>query len=292
MDLQRFIDYLKNKEGINETEKVVLNALTDGAFLERFNSLKHLESIPNAVNVINDPQRHDSPDNEHYQKVLVEITNTYLSYLYDSKGKYTSIKQELSALEKRIDTQNANLDRIEQLEKLLSGEKVLTIYAKEFKKRAKSYYRTARKWQRYLQASYVIVALVVVAAFTAPLADVSIARNVVPPELASNLQLALLAFKALVILGAVQLSRFYARNYNANMHLYQQALHKHDVLRSLKGAYSTISEDSKIFRDELIKTAAIIAFQNIESGYLTTKEGAGDADAHTSSILDSILRPK
>lgn len=292
MNLQNLIDYLQNKENLSELESVTLKAITDNTFLQRFNQLKYIENMQNLAGVVNSPQGNDSPDNANYQNLLVQISNTYLSYLYDSKGKYISIKKELSALEDRINVQNENLNRIENLEKLLSGEKVLTIYAKEFKKRAKAYYRTARKWQRWLQASYFVVAFVVIVSFTTPLVDTGFIKSILTPELIPYMQIALLLFKALLILGAVQLSRFYAKNYNANMHLYQQTLHKHDVLRSLKGVYLTISEENRQYRDELIKNAAVIAFQNIESGYLTVKEGAGDADAHTSSILNSIFRSR
>ena len=61
-------------------------------------------------------------------------------------------------------------------------------------------------------------------------------------------------------------------------------------MRALVGIYKTIDPENKAARDELIKTGALTAFQNIESGYITTKEGAGNADAGLYAVINGVLR--
>ncbi len=290
MNLEGLRTYLIGKTEKNELEKIALTAVNDENFINTYGSLKYFESIPGFVDVLNDPTSHGNVVSAHYTHLLVELSSTYKAYLYDTKGKYSAIKSAQQEIIENINRVKSDIINIEQVSKAISGEKVLNVYAKEFKKRASAYQRAARRWMKFLVGSYFVVAIVVILIFTINVTDTKEIYALIADEFKPFLQIALLVFKALVLLGAVQLSRFFARNFNANMHLYQQTLHKHDVLRSLQGAYNTISVDNISARDELIKTGAIIAFQNIESGYITTKEGAGDADAYTNSLLANIIK--
>ncbi len=290
MNLQVLIEYLDAKENLSRLEKIVLTALRDVDFVDEYARLKYLEALQQAVNVLNAPQQYDSPDNAYYQQVLAAVSNTYRAYLYDTKGKYTNLKAELNDLQTTIRAAQGDIANIEKVSKAISGEKVLSVYALEFEERAKTYDSQAARWQKMLIGSYLMVAIIVVLSFGWNVTDTKFIVNHISGDLKDHLQIGLLVFKALMLLGAVQLSRFFSRNYNACKHLNTQTLHKHDVLRALEGVYKTLSVDNVAARDELIKTGAIIAFQNIESGYLTVKEGAGDADAYTSTLLTSILK--
>ncbi len=292
MNIDVFRQHLESKENLTDLEKISLGALNDTKFLEQTTNLIFLKSLVNQENVFNNPQSYDSPDNEFYMLALTEITNIYRGYLYDTKGKYTSIKSDVDEINKSLATAKTDIENIESVSKVISGEKVLSVYAKEFKKRSKGYLRAAKRWQKWLIWSYIVLSVVVVLAFTMPLVNSNILNRIISQDLKIYPQIAILLFKALIILAAVQLSRFFTKNYNASMHLYHQTLHKYDVLRSLQGIYNTISNENLEARDELIKAAAIIAFQNIESGYITVKEGAGGAEGHIDAILSSVFKVK
>ena len=295
MDFNSLIEYLQNKKDKIRLEILALHAIKDKDFMQEYSNLDFTIHLHQFRHVVSNPHSYDSPtsnDNEkaNYNLVLVEIINTYTGYLYDNKGKYSNLKESISKLEERIKQTNASIDEITSVSKLISGEKVLQVYAKEFKKRSDDYETEAGKWQKKLYVGFSILGAIFVSFFFLNVIDINVFQKYLSDELVYFGYFTMIAIKIIILVGLIQVIRFFYRNYNANKHLANQSLHKCDVLRSLHGIYTTISSDNKEARDELIKTGALTAFQNIESGYITTKEGAGGADAGLFAAISGILK--
>ena len=92
-----------------------------------------------------------------------------------------------------------------------------------------------------------------------------------------------LAVKFLTITAWVFVVRFVSKNYYAEKHLKQVALHRASVLKSLHAIYENITNQDE--RDSLIKIGGLVAFQPYETGYISRKEGAGEKNNNLSDLL-------
>lgn len=295
MDFTNFIQHLEQKEKKTRIEVLALQAVKDTDFMNEYSGINFAHHIQQFTNVVSNPTGYDVPDNDahraHYERALQEITTAYSSYLYDNKGKYSSLKGEIDALEGRINTANSNLEKIKETSELISGAEVLVTYAKEFKGRAVEFKEEAYKWQKKLYVGFLSLSVVVVFFFYANIiVSTEILQEYLSEEIVYYGYISIIAIKVIILIGIIQIIRFFYRNYNANKHLENQTLHKYDVLRALQGVYNTIDSENKTARDELIKTGALTAFQNTESGYITTKEGAGNTDAGLAAAISSFFR--
>lgn len=101
--------------------------------------------------------------------------------------------------------------------------------------------------------------------------------------------------KIIGLLAPAYFVRFCVQNYKANMHLSIQNTHRATIARVVRPFSDLISHPNPSFEQDvltgktgLIHAAAEVVFSQSESGYLTTKEGAGSSD----NMLDSLNRPK
>lgn len=291
MNIENLKKYLETKEEKSSFEKTVLQALKDENFLDELNQLSFLENYGQANNVINNPSSYDTPgNNRYYDGVLVHIVNAFTSYNYDAKTKFTNFNNQVDNLNQKIADADTAIDNIKKTSEIISGAEVLSTYAGEFKSRADKYGIEADKWVKKLFISYLVLACVIVTLLFINLFNVDFFKKYLSEETLHFGYAAIVFIKIIIIAIIIQLVRFFSRNYNANKHLETQSLHKYDVLKSLQGVYNTLDEDEKEARSELIKTGAITAFQNTESGYITTKEGAGGSDAGVWFAITDILK--
>ena len=101
--------------------------------------------------------------------------------------------------------------------------------------------------------------------------------------------------KVIGLLAPAYFVRFCVQNYKANKHLVIQNTHRATVAkitepftRLIAHANPDFDKDVLNGRIELTKAAAQVIFSQSESGYLTTKEGAGSSD----NMLDSLTKNK
>ncbi len=294
MNLEKFIQHLESKDNKKKLENLVLKALQDSDFIKEYHNLNYLMNVHGHFqHICDDPMRYDnsSSDNyRHYQYFLVAVSNAFTTYLYDNKGKYADLKEIISEIEKRIEDAKHDLDEIQNLNEFISGEKVLQVYAEEFKIRADEYKKEADRWQIKLYWSFFVLGVVIISFLFVNIIDFSFLTKYLSEDIKDYGYFAIIFTKIILVIGLIQVTRFGYRNYNANKHLENQSLHKYDVLRALQGVYNTISNENKDARDELIKTGALTAFQTVESGYITTKEGAGSSDAGLYAAISGILK--
>ena len=294
MNLDPLKKYLEEKwENLSKLEKNALSVLSDKDFYEEVD-WSFLRAIPN-TNIITNPSNIERNPQfiPQYNYVLNTMYTTYVSYLYDTKGKFVSFKGDINDLEKRILAANSHIDNIQKTSDLLEGAEILESYAKEFESRAKSYWDEAAESYRRLGVGFVLFAILFISFLFVKIVDISFLQWYFAEDIRISGTIMWITIKAISLIIVLQYIRFCFRNYNANKHLQQQTLHKYDVLRSLRGIYNTLDKDwDRKDRDELIKTWAIIAFQNIESGYITTKEWAGSTDSWLGWILAWVLSKK
>lgn len=99
--------------------------------------------------------------------------------------------------------------------------------------------------------------------------------------------------KIIGLLAPAYFVRFCVQNYKANMHLTVQNTHRATLAQVTNNFSKLISNKNPAFeqdvlkgRIDIIKTASQVMFAQSESGYLTTKEGAGNED----NILDGLSK--
>lgn len=294
MDLEKLKEYLENKESKNRLERMALQALLDEEFISEYGDFYYFNHMTQLRNVMNNPTEYDAGDQNRrslYIMTLKEISNNYGTYLEDEKTNYSGLKEEISSLEERLRNAGNKIENINEVSKIISGAKVLDSYAEEFENRSKNYETESRKWKKNLYWAFGWSGLIFISFIFFSIINLDNFKSEhVSEEIIKFGYISVVAIKIIILVVLIQLIRFFHRNYNANKHLANQSLHKCDVLRSLQGVYNTINVENKEARDELIKTGALIAFQNIESGYITTKEGAGNSDSGTLSFLSELFK--
>ena len=201
-------------------------------------------------------------------KKLQELTDTYEKQLEGFKGQ--------------IEASQGKLKKIEDTADVLSKSKVLPAYAKVESKNAEEHDKIAKKW---------LYVLVVVAVLFIPIVWLTYSYTL-PEFVKSNTdetwQFILnsgLAVKFLIVIAWIAVIRFVSKNYYAEKHLRQIALHRASVLKSLHAVYENITNQDE--KDSLIKAGALAAFQVYETGYISRKEGAGEAK---SNFLDMLSK--
>lgn len=294
MNLTSLLTYLQNKGSRSYLEEAARQALHDEEFRRDYNELGFLEADSNIRGAINNPQAYDNPSIPHqyqyFQRLLNDVIVAHFSYLYDKKGKFSDLKRSVTEVENRIAEANKDIDHIKKTSELIGGAKVLQEYANTFDTRANNLRdNEASAWEKYLYWSFGITAIIISSFFIAPFFRIDW-FGFLPEDLKYLQYISFIAVivRILVFIALIQIIRFCYRNYNAAKHLEHQNRHKSDVLNALFAVHQTIKDENA--KDELIKTGALIAFQTTESGYITTKEGAGNADAGLYTIISGFLK--
>ena len=296
MKIDNLKDYLSNqKESLNIFQQIVLKALKDEDFIKVTDNLDELSHIGNINNVLQNPGAYDlenSANIRQYNQTIESICNLYTSYLYEKKGKFISLAGAVEDIQQNLKDCETQIENIKAVSELVSGSIVLKGYAKKYRTRYTTYVRKAQDWLKYLQYSFIGFALTFILLLTSNLIKPSLISKYL--NLSIDIQkfgyVSILIVKIIILITVFQLIRFCARNYYANMHLAEQSLHKSDVLTSLQGVYETISDEDKESRNELIRNGALIAFQAPESGFITTKEGAGSSEIGLISLMSNVLK--
>ena len=100
--------------------------------------------------------------------------------------------------------------------------------------------------------------------------------------------------KIIGLLAPAYFIRFCVQNYKANKHLVIQNTHRATLATIAKSFSDSIEHENKTFEQDVLRgqidiihAAAEVLFLQSETGYLTTKEGAGSGD---DNMLDSLNR--
>ncbi len=222
------------------------------------------------------------------------IIKSYTSYLPDIISKYHGwklhkdsglniLEKKVAALSDRVVSSNKDLDSIEKIAKLSSGATVLVSYAEKFYTTSNEHRAQARREYRKWLISIVSVLLLIGLVFFADINEFPIIKNKLADDLKLPWNSGFLILKVVLLIIVFQITQFLRKNYNAEKHLQEIYNHRGNVLQSLHAVYLAL--DDKVERDRIISAGALAAYERGETGYISTKEGAGSGE----SILETLV---
>ena len=226
-------------------------------------------------------QRFNGEYRELYE-YLIEKLQAYLGNRAYSReldaGFGKQAKQELD----EIRTIKADIDKVRQSVKdaaSIASDTASTATSQFFDSEAIAHERQAHKWFWGVIASLAIVSVVTL------LFTISIAQDLTGEsrEINATYVTAKIAVAAISLLAL----RFTTKNYNANKHLAVINKHRANVLKSVE-AHRTTAVDSAT-KDAVLAAGVAAAFGQTETGFISTKEGAGGDSVDPVSYLKDIV---
>jgi hypothetical protein len=199
----------------------------------------------------------------------------------------TTINEKQDTISKRIEESEADLDYLNGIVKLASGASALVAYSETFSTTANKHSQSAKEMSNMYLIFLAILLLVIGLLLFVNIADYKFLKTYLAQDMLYNFSLAIFIIKIIIIFFFFQIVQFYKKSYNAEKHLEETYRHRSDVLQSLHAVYNSI--DSKDEKDRLLSAAALFAYERGETGYITTKEGAGSSDI-TDSLFARIIK--
>lgn len=195
-------------------------------------------------------------------------------YGKQAKEGLTEIRRIKSEIEKVQQTVNQAAEA--------AGDIASTAYTASFAEQATEHRQAAKKWLVALIVGSVLGALLgitVIIELVHSLND----DHYNPGTEAYIFKLSIIA---LIYFGL----RFLIRNYSAHQHLYVINKQRANALATMEAfRTSAISENAK---DEILLAAVAAAYSQQESGFITTREGAGSDDGDILEVIRSAARNK
>jgi hypothetical protein len=264
--------------GMGEPWELLAHASNDAEFDvmltgQEKNLLRQFRENPNIAN--------------SYQEPLLGIVGKYPGWKVFKDSKLKQLTKDVGALSTQVQAGKADLAELQRLAQVVGGVEALAAYAKIFKTSAKVHAESAAALRWWYFGSVLILLVVVGLVFFLNLADYNFLRSHIAQDLQYNLSLAVFGLKVVLVFFFFQLVQFFRKNYNAEKHLEETYLHRSNVLQSLHAVYRSI--DDKAEKDKLLTAAALFAFERGETGYITTKEGAGGGEV-TETFLARLLK--
>lgn len=210
---------------------------------------------------------------------LIEKMNSYLGAKAYSKELSSKFGQEAKIELAEIRKYKKEIEKIKsdvQNAQTIAGDVASTATAISFDTQADEHNEASKNWMHAVIGSGSIVGAI---------ALIFSLNIVFEWESLNNLldNGAVLTIK-LVILGIALIAlRFSIKNYSANKHLYVINKHRANVLKGMEAfRTSAVSDETK---DAVLLSAVGSAFGHVESGFITTKEGAGSTSDELSPEL-------
>lgn len=285
MDIQNILNELetrrKSEAGLNEYQKNL--SLTLGAG-DEFLTLLPDEARSFIANINSNPPGY--LDNLESHNDFRKLWFDYLAYTNNKNKRTTDFAKKLINLESKIGDASTALDNIEKTAGQISGATALTAYAKRFNTAAREHRTHAKQARTYLYLSIAAFGVLLGLILFLTISESNFIKSHFSEEVRRNIDLASIAIKLAAVVGWTQIIRFFYKNYNAEKHLEQVAIHRRDVLQSLHAVYTAITDANE--RDTIIKIGVAVAFQPYETGYITRREGAGSQDDIVARLLERL----
>lgn len=225
-----------------------------------------------------------------YPDQLSTILHKFLTWqIYTSTG-LKQLKKSVNALENRTEESASALETIQKSAQYISGATALVEYSKSFVERGKEHASSAKTQARYYYISLIGFTSVAISVFFLSITDVPYLKDLMADDI-KNLPIntGILALKVFLLIFAYQITQFFRKNYGAEKHLQEVYQHRSDVLQSLHAVYEAL-KDSPEERAKILSAGALFAYERGETGYITTKEGAGSAgDGLIDTLLASVV---
>lgn len=228
-----------------------------------------------------------------YKEQFTNVLGKYIGWKVYKESDLKKIKKEIDDLSGKVTESSKELQTIRDTAGIISGAHALVAYSKTFKESAAEHKDDAKTQQTYYFLSLAGFAVVAAFVFFVSVTDIPFVKNLVAEDIKSlPFSTGILAVKIFLLVFAYQISQFFRKNYGAEKHLQEVYWHRSDVLQSLHAVYEAL-KDNPEERAKILSAGALFAYERGETGYITTKEGAGSAgDGMVDSILASLVRGK
>lgn len=258
--------------------EVLAEAINDSGFQRILTNtqrqlLSQLSSDPNRVS--------------HFEDQYSEIVSKYITWSIYKKSGLATLKREVTKLSSQVEASKDDFQTIADSVKFIGGAAILVEYSHAFDQAANDHGSFANQQMRYYLLSIALFITLAMVVFFVSVADFSFLEGLIADDLKQGLPFgtAILTLKALILIFVYQITLFFKRNYFAEKHLQEIYRHRRDVLQSLHAVHNALSDSSE--RDKILSAGALFAYDRGETGYITTKEGAGTgAEA---SLIESVL---
>lgn len=226
-------------------------------------------------------QRFNNEYRELYDN-LIDKLHAYLGNKAYSKELDTDFGRQAKKELDQIRSIKTEIDEVHQSVKdaaSIASDTASTATSQFFDVEAKSHDSAARKWFWGVAASIAVVGVISLIFSLSLLKDIT---NEVQEINSTYLTI------KIVILGiSLLVLRFTTRNYNANMHLAVVNKHRSNVLKSIEAHRTTAVENAT--KDAVLSAGVATAFSQSETGYISTKEGAGSDTSDPAGYLRDII---
>lgn len=220
--------------------------------------------------------------NSFYEFVVVPL-NGYLGRKAYSRELSSRLgqeaKKELEEI-RRIKREIENVQVDVKDAAAVAGDIASAAHSASFGVQAGEHKGAAKQWLWGVFAvmtATLLITLTVVVDIIHELSDKNFAMSVE----ASLIKIAIIAFLYIVI-------RFNVKNYSAHQHLYIINKQRANVLQSMEAFRSSATSDST--KDAVLLAAIGSAFTQQETGFITTKEGAGSDDSDIMKVVETALK--
>jgi hypothetical protein len=222
--------------------------------------------------------------NSFYDSVINPL-NAYLgkkAFAEEIAGKFgQEAAKELKEIRRvKKEIEKVQVDVKEAAE--VSGDVASSAHSGSFAEQAREHKDASLRWLKGLAIVAVVGLVVAVTVIYDIIRELRDDRYVANAE-AYIFKLALLAF---VYFGM----RFFIKNYSAHQHLYVVNKHRANALKSMEAFRTSAVEDRA--KDEILLAAVGAAYAQQETGFITTKEGAGSDDGDILEVIRSAIRNK
>ena len=217
-----------------------------------------------------------------YEHVDIPL-NSYLGKKAYSKELTSKYGQEAARELEEIRNSKAEIDKLRTVinnAASVAGDVASAAHSVSFMNQAVEHSKSARKW---LTAVFIVMlASLILAIFVIIDIIKEFGHEKMDSTIESSLiRVALLAFLYIII-------RFTTKNYSAHQHLYIVNKQRANVLQSIEAFRSSaISEEAK---DTVLLAGIGAAFSQQESGFISTKEGAGSDDSNLIKVVENALK--
>lgn len=226
-------------------------------------------------------QRFSSEYRELYD-YLIEKLQAYLGNRAYSKELNTDFGKQAKKELDDIRSIKADIDEVRQSVKdaaTIASDTASTATAQFFDDEARTHNKTAFKWFWGVIASFAIVGAITL------LFTLSIVHEL--SGKIDDINATYTTIKVVVIAVSLLALRFTTKNYNANKHLAVVNKHRANVLKSVEAHRTTAVDNST--KDAVLAAGVAAAFSQTETGFISTKEGAGSDSVDPVSYLKDIV---
>lgn len=224
-----------------------------------------------------------------YRDHFANIVAKYIPWNIYKNSNIRTLKKKTKELEDQVEKSKDDLQTIRDTAKYIGGATVLVEYSKSFANTAKIHKDKAREQFCYYVWSLVFFAGVIALVFFFSIADTPFLHDLIADDIRGlPLNTGIFILKIATLFFVFQITQFFRKNYGAEKHLEEVYQHRSDVLQSLHAVYNALTDQAE--RDKILSAGALFAYERGETGYITTKEGAGSSDDIIGGIFGRIFK--